>query len=263
MNPVDNPYRPPEADIEPPGQAAAAGVLLEEPRRVPAGNGMTWLGDGWELFKPAFGTWILMFIVSGAILMLASAIPLVGFFTTLVLPIFIGGWMLGCERMRIDGEVRLEDIFAGFSEHFGPLAIAALIYFAASIGAMIVAGLAMMALGGSAAVFLGEEPAGTAVGVGILFGVLVYLLLLVPALMLVWFAPPLIALHGVKAGEAVRLSLLGCWRNMLPLLVFGLVGGVLIVIGMLPLLLGLLIVYPILTCATYAAYREIYLADVD
>ena len=263
MSSSDNPYRPPEAEIDLPDEVGAAGALLEEPRRVAAGNGVAWLGEGWELFKPAFGIWILMFIVSGAILMLASAIPLLGIFATLVLPMFIGGWMIGCERMRAEDEVRLEDIFAGFSEHFGPLAIASLIYFAATVGAMIIAGIAILGVGGSAAVFSGDEPAGAAIAITILLGVLIYLALLIPALMLIWFAPPLIVLHGVKAGDAVRLSLVGCWRNMLPLLVYGLVGGALIVVGMIPLFLGLLVVYPVLTCATYAAYRDIYVAETD
>ncbi len=261
MTESSNPYRPPEADIDPPSANASTGALLEHPRTVAAGRGASWIGGGWELLKGAMGIWILMFIVSGAIFIALSLVPVLGLLSGMLLPIFIGGWMIGCHRMYTDGEVRFEDLFAGFSEHFGPLAIASLIYIVASIVAMMAGGIVMFLFGGSLTFLLGTNPDPGALGFGLVLGMLVMMALLLPLMMMIWFAPVLITQHRMNPIEAIKWSFVGCLRNILPFLIYGLVGLALFIAGLIPLGLGLLIVYPLLTCATYSAYRDIYLAD--
>ncbi len=53
--------------------------------------------------------------------------------------------------------------------------------------------------------------------------VLLSLLQGVPLMMAILFAPALVAIDSVPVGRALGLSLQGCWRNLLPLLVFSLV----------------------------------------
>ena len=48
--------------------------------------------------------------------------------------------------------------------------------------------------------------------------------------------------------------------NILPFLIYGLVAMVLVILGSLPLMLGLLVVVPLLTIAIYTAYRDIFYA---
>ncbi len=255
-----NPFEPPRADIEPVGVAFATGEVLEEPRTVPAGSGVEWISDGWTLYKRGFGLWILMLITSGAIFIVASLIPVLGMLGSWLIPMFLGGWMIASHRAHTEGEVRFEDLFAGFSQHFGPLAIAGLIYLGASvvvtIGAMIVAAI----IGGAAAFLIGGD--GNAVFVlAIILGILVALALLMPVMMMIWFAPALIVLNGIEPIKALKMSFFGCLRNILPFLLFGLVGLLLLIVGVIPLGLGWLIVYPVLVCAVYAGYRDIFLED--
>ncbi|MFU8833454.1 MAG: BPSS1780 family membrane protein [Wenzhouxiangella sp.] len=260
LNPEANPFEPPRADIEPLDITFGTDDVLEEPRTVPAGNGLDWISDGWALYKRNIGLWILMLITSGAIFIVVSLIPLLGMLGGWLIPMFMGGWMIASHRAHTEGEVRFEDLFAGFSQHFSPLAIAGLIYLGASvivtIGAVILAAI----FGGAAAFLIGGDGNAFFV-VAIILGVLVGIAMLAPVMMLIWFAPALIVLNGVAPVQALKMSFFGCLRNILPFLLYGLVALLLLIVGAIPLGLGWLIVYPVLVCAVYAGYRDVFLED--
>ncbi|MCC5866009.1 MAG: hypothetical protein JJU31_12880 [Wenzhouxiangella sp.] len=260
MESEHNPFRPPEAAIEPPAEPSADSQLLAEPRACPAGHGLSWIGQGWQLFKLRFLMWIAMLIVFGAVFMTIAVLPFIGILANLAFPLFFGGWMIACERVHREGELRFEDLFAGFQNHFGPLAITGLLYLAGMLTALMVGGLAGLLFGGSMAMMFSGDP-GASIGLGFVVGFLVYMALIVPVLMLVWFAPALIVFHRLDPIPAIKLSFLGCLRNIPAYLVYGLVGMVLMILGLLPLLLGWLVVYPVLMCAVYASYLDIFLGE--
>lgn len=92
----------------------------------------------------------------------------------------------------------------------------------------------------------------------ILLPILAAMLLGIPLAMAMYFAPALVALERVPVMRSFALSFMGCLRNILPFLVYGLVALVLFVLGALPFLLGLLVVMPLLTIAIYTAYEDIF-----
>lgn len=257
MNQDTNPFKPPDAEIEPVHSASEHEGLHAEPRAVPPGQGLEWIREGWELFKIRPLIWILMLIVAGAIFMGLSLVPLLGLIASVMLPLLMGGWMFGCERLRTEGELRFEDLFAGFNKHLGPLAITGLIYLAATISATIVAVVVGGLLGG--VLFAAQINTGE-LGLFLVFllGFLLALAMLVPVAMLIWFAPALIVFHDLPPTQAMKLSFIGCLRNIVPFLVYGLVAMVLMILGAIPILLGWLVVYPILFCAAYTGYRDIF-----
>jgi len=51
----------------------------------------------------------------------------------------------------------------------------------------------------------------------------------------------------------------GASKNILPFLVYGLVGLALAVVATLPIMLGWLILVPVLISSTYCAYKDIFL----
>jgi len=95
----------------------------------------------------------------------------------------------------------------------------------------------------------------------LIFWVLVALLFVIPLLMMLVYAPPLILFHDIKAWPAMKLSMEACWKNMLPLLWYSILAVLLTLLGGLMLLIGLLVVIPILNYANYCAYRDIFLYD--
>lgn len=256
-----NPFEPPSAAIDPVEEGAGPDSLRREPRRTPAGNGASWIGDGWRLFARDWGTWIVMLLIFGGLFVVISLLPVISILSGFAFPIFIGGWMLAADRVHRGESARLEDLFAGFTgEHIKPMAITGAIYVAASLAVMVVSGImAIVLIGGS--FMSGAEPNVQAMLLGMALFFLVMMALMLPLLMLIWFAPALIMLNGTAPIEAMKLSFVGCLRNILPMLIYGLILTVLLIVGALPLMLGWLVVYPIFLCSIYSAYRDIYLDE--
>jgi uncharacterized membrane protein len=56
----------------------------------------------------------------------------------------------------------------------------------------------------------------------------------------------------------MKASFTGCLRNIVPFLVYGVIGFVLMVLASVPVLLGWLVLGPVMVASIYTAYRDIY-----
>jgi uncharacterized membrane protein len=256
-NKAQNSDAPSTADLE---TAVADGeVVLVDPQKTPASAGVDWIKEGYSYFKQGPVTWIGMVFLFFAITIVLSLIPLVSIILNIFNPVFIAGFMLACYKLSRSESFGIEDLFAGFKRNFGRLAAVGAVYL-----------VSVVVIGG---VFLGlmfgvmdqeqleimaqtQDPA-------ILFSnsfllMLIFILLISVVMMAYIFAPALIMLHDIRPMEAMKLSFIGCWRNMLPLLVYGIVATVLGFIAMIPFGLGLFILMPVLTASIFSAYRQIY-----
>jgi uncharacterized membrane protein len=250
-----------------PAPAAANTARPVLPRSVAAGNGAMWWTEAWRLFTPHIGVWLLIVVILFVISVVLALIPVVGHLANQVLyPVFFGGLMLGCRAIDRGQPLTVAHLFAGFSERAGPLLILGLLYTAIVIViTLTVAGILLLLFG--AAVFaqllrMGDPlAAGTLVGgalMVVLVGALLFLVLLLPLIMAIWFAPALVVLRGLEPWEAMRQSFLGCLSNVLPFLVYGLIGIVLATLATIPLGLGWLVVGPMTIASVYAGYCDIY-----
>lgn len=276
--------------------------FTREPRAVEAGRGAAWWGGGWSIFASNVFTWIGIVLIYYIISLVLGLIPIVGSVgQALLTPVFLGGIMLGCRSIERDGTLRVAHLFEGFQgAHFVPLMI---------IGAVNIAFFVALALLGVAGAFgtfgfaslmtPGVDPFDVLqgsmramTGLGLLMA-LVMLVIVAVFAMLNWFAPALVALHGLSGWEAMKRSLVACLRNWLPFLVYGLIAlAVIIALGGLVLVasfgllasvfagadsgvaamiafmalfgVGLaaagLVVGPIVFGSTYAGYRDIFAA---
>lgn len=258
-----NPYAAPRADLRPEPREGE----MRGPGSVPAGHGWSWIVRGFWHFKTNPVTWILAFIVLVGISVLLGLIPFAGGLVTSVFgAVFTGGLMLGAREQDQGEDFRVAHLFAGFRDSFGQLALVGLLYL---VGALLIGALVGGTLLGSMIPLMAEmdpaelgaqDPTALFASMGplSLIALLVAALLFMPLVMAFLFAPALVMLDGVSAVEAMKLSFVGCVKNVLPFLVYGLAALVLLVVGMIPLGLGLLVVWPTLTAAIYVAYRDIY-----
>jgi uncharacterized membrane protein len=260
-----NPYAAPKAAV------ADATVVPESQfvpggKGVPAGNGWSWIADGWSLFKDAPGTWIGIILVFAVIFAALSLIPFAGSLASMLLgPVFGAGVLLGCRSLDRGAGLEFNHLFAGFKTNVGTLIGVGALY----LGAWIVIFIVTMAIvgAGTFALFmggagdLGADPAaaGRALMTMALAG-LIMLGLSVPVVMAIWFAPALVVFHEIGAVEAMKQSFSGCLRNIVPFLVYGIVGLVLAILATLPLALGWLALGPVIAASIYTAYKDIYLA---
>ena len=88
--------------------------------------------------------------------------------------------------------------------------------------------------------------------------------LLTPVVMATWLAPPLVLFGNALPLQALGISVKACWRNWLPLLVYGVVLiPVVLVAALIPMLLGMLVAGPILFGSLYTAYQDIFAVRKD
>jgi hypothetical protein len=228
-------------------------------RAVGAGQGWVWIADGFGLFRKAPGIWIAQVVILFVILIVLAFIPLLGAVATfLLMPVFIGGLILGCRALQSGGELELGHLFAGFEKaHLGNLIV---------LGALTIAGwfvvmLPVIAIAGTGAVFglmRGDAASLAAMGGSFVLAGLVALALSIPIYMALWFAPALVVLRGLAPVAAVKESFLGCLKNLVPFLIYGIVLLVPSIFATIPFLLGWLVLGPVVIASIYVAYRDIY-----
>jgi uncharacterized membrane protein len=254
------------ATTEMPGESPEPideGLELVLPSRgVPVGEAIAWIGEGWKLFARSPLMWIIALVILFVIALAFAFIPIIGQVAFQILnPVFSAGFVVACRAIERGGEFELEHLFAGFKRNFGKLAIVGLIFLGLSLVVLLVFsiffGVSMLTafLSGNTEQALETVAASAAT---LVLGGLVCMALFVPILAAYWFAPALVVMHGMSPVAAMKESFFGCLRNILPMLVWGIVMGVLMILGSLPFGLGLLVVVPMMVGSSYAAYRSIF-----
>jgi uncharacterized membrane protein len=240
---------------------------VANPRAVDASRGAAWWSEGWRLFTPAVGPWILIVVIGVVLQLILAFIPILGSIASqLLFPILAGGLMLGCRAIDRGEPLSISHLFAGFGPRGGSLLIVSLIYIVATIAIIILVVALLFAFFGAAmlsqlwstrdSISDGAILGGLALAV--LVGLLLFLLFYLPLVMAVWFAPALVVLQGVEPWAAMKLSFIGCFRNILPFLIYGVVGIALAIVATIPLLLGWLVLGPVTVASVYTSYCDIF-----
>jgi uncharacterized membrane protein len=248
----------------PPDPGSASPVAL---RSVAPGNGAAWWAEAWRLFTPAIGVWLLIAVLLFLLNVVLAVVPVIGSLATQVLfPVLMGGLMLGCRAIDRGQPLTVNHLFAGFNERAGPLFIVGLLYTGIAIViTLAVAGTLLVLFGAAvfAQLFRLSDPFAASAMLGsalmaIMVGALLFLLLFLPLIMAVWFAPALVVLRGLEPWAAMKASFFGCLQNVLPFLIYGLIGIVLAVVATIPFALGWLVVGPMSIASIYTSYCDIY-----
>lgn len=259
----NNPFAPPKASVL--EAASEEDVLVLDGRKVEAGRGAAWLTESWGFFTSAIGAWILIFLIFMVMTLVLAIIPGGSIVSYLLQPVFTAGILLGCRDIESGSRLEVSHLFAGFKQNTGNLILVGLLYMVGLIVVTIVAFIPMMiAMPFLAPTFEGLDNASVAqvfltVGPLIVIFVLLILALALPLVMALWFAPALVVFHDVQPIAAMKASFSGCLKNLLPFLVYGVVGLGFFILALIPLGLGLLVFVPMVWASIYTAYRDIYL----
>jgi uncharacterized membrane protein len=253
-----NPYAAPKAAVADETLVANADFVPGGQSR-PAGNGWTWITEGWELFKRQPGLWIGMTLLTFVIFFALGLLPLVGgIASTLLWPVFLAGIAIGCRTLDSGAEMELGHLFAGFRDNVGMLlGLGALALVATLVVILFV--FALMGVGIFGMMGAGDPEALMQMGLTVLLAGLIAAALLLPVMMAFWFAPLLVVFHGSGVWEAIAMSFRACLRNIIPFLIYGVALLVLGILALIPIGLGLLIVWPVAVASVYTSYRDIYL----
>ena len=239
-----------------------APLLLTQPQPCEAGAGGRWLSQAWTLFKERPGLWIGMSLTMFLIMIVLSMIPGLNFVLSLGFGVIIAGFVISAYELDENQNLQFAHLFAGFQRHVGQLLLLGVLYLVAIFVLILISAAVMLIFGGMSgglgALMHGDSSAwGAGMLLGVLLGCLVFLALIVPVAMAIWFAPALIALNGMSAIDAMKLSFKACWVNIIPFLVYGLVLIGLSLLALLTLGLGYIVLLPVIYISYYTSYREV------
>jgi uncharacterized membrane protein len=240
--------------------------FLPRGQMVGFGRGFAWISDAFGIFMAAPLAWLAFAVVFIISALAFAMLPLIGqFLFNLVSPIIVAGVMVATQNLSRGEAVKPEDFMAGFTGKPIPLLVVGGIYMAGSLIITAVFVGVVIAMLGTAFFTALLDPArlfevySIRIVMGLLIAALVALALYLPLLMAYWFAVPLVQFHDVAPLEAMKASLLGCLKNMLPFLLYGVVSFVLLILAIIPFGLGLLVMLPVMLITIYTGYRDAYI----
>jgi hypothetical protein len=243
-------------------EAIGGSVRGGEARAVEAGRGVAWWSEAWALFTRAAGLWIVLALILLVLFVVVAFIPLVGGLAiALVVPVFVGSWMLAARKLEQGGTLEVGDLFACFQgDRLTPLLIVGALLLAGTLVlGLVIGALGMGALFGAVAGGMAGSAGGVfaALGTGLL-AVLAGLVLGALLTMATWFAPALVVFQGVAPVEAIKASFSACLKNIVPFILWGLIYLVAAIAASIPFGLGWILLGPLLLLTAYTSYQDIF-----
>ena len=227
-------------------------------RSVAAERGWAWIAEAWPMFLRMPALWIGMTAVLMLIFVAVNFVPIVGPFASIVLqPVFAGGLMIVCAKLAKNEKPEFGDLFAGFQNRFGVLATVGGLYLAGTIASFVVA---LISTGTGLVSFVQTGTPDPEMGLSLLIAALIVSVLMLPLAMTVWFAAPLVLFQNQTALAAMKASFVGCLRNFMPFLVYGVIGFMFAALASIPFMFGWLVLGPVAAASVYLSYRDIYLS---
>ena len=225
------------------------------PRAVPVRHAFAWYEEAMRLWKRAPATWAVLAMITVVVELALDRLPgLASLIGKLVTPLVAAGMVVASLAADRNGRVRVVHAFAALAAPAS--AIAAIM----AASAVTLAGEAAAAWWIADVNLLASEfdasPLSFVEIVGIYFaGVAVSLPFT--------FVPFHVLLERTRAAAAFAASFHAFSLNALPLLVYGGVSLLLLIVGIASWGLGLLIALPLIVTATYAAWKDIFSVHAD
>ena len=249
--------------------------------KLPASTGWLWVKQGFGLFRKQPGGMSMLFLGYMFCMLAVSIVPVLGQLLPVILvPVFSVAFVQGCLNIDQGKRVLPSLLISGFRKPAFPslfgLGVLYILMAIVAIGAstLVDDGLLWKLVTGQ----LTEEAARAAIpesrlGLGILLAIVLY----VPAAMAFCFAAPLIYWQKVSLGKSLFFSFFAVWRSLSAFIVFAatwfaisVVSSQLlaVIFGRSPLMMQLMmplsmILTIIMHCSFYAAYRQIFGLPVD
>lgn len=207
--------------------------------------------------------WLAMCVMLMAGILLLSSIPVASLLLQIIMPGFSAGLMLAAHTLQGGGKINPGYLIAGFKRNSSELLTLGVISFIANAIIMILAAALMSVFVGASFIESistlesGVVPSEEMFG-GLMLMLLIMATLTMPLIMALWFAPSLIILNNLKAWDAFKTSFNACNRNIIPFLVYGLIGIPLIIMAAIPFGLGFIVLIPVFFCSIYCTWRDVF-----
>lgn len=256
-----------------------------------ARRGVAWLRQAWTLFSRARVPWLFMLATYYMVMMAIELVPFVGQLAVpLVKPVFAVGFLAAAWTQERGGSPRVRDLFLGFRSNLAALLVLGAVFVAgitlAVLSTMVVDGGKLLDALTAPAPASGEARetwaatlAATLRDPRTVLAMLFAIVVALPTLAALWFAPGLVVFQDLSAPAALGHSLKAALANWRPLVFYGFtvfaVGGLLpalalaLISAVLPpsaiavLAIALLMPFAFFFAATlhvsdYVSYRDVF-----
>ena len=229
-------------------------IVVAAPRAVQAGRAFAWYEDAMRLFKLAPVTWCLLGFITLATDFGLQLVPGIGIAASkVIVPLVECGMLIGAGALDRGQPLSLRYTVTAFGAR--PGAVAAIV-----IGALaIFAAEALAAYYFGGANLLAPDPETGDLSTAALIGIVITGAL---ASLPVAFVPFAVLFSGASFVDAFVSSARAFTLNLAPLLLFAAIAAVLVALGLLLFGVGLIAVYPLLSAASYAAWKDIFAVGV-
>ena len=223
-----------------------------------ASRGAGWIGEAFALFRRAPLAWMALCSAWIVITLVLLLVPYIGqAVANFLQPVFFASFAVAAYKQSAGEPVLVADLFSGFRRNLRALVNLGIIILAAVMAIIFAMGF----LGLPVTVPAGENPSINDY-VESLHGkewlIATTFLLIVVVKSAVWFAPPLIAFHGMGAIEAIRWSVYAAISNIGAMIVYGAVLFAIFFLAFIPWGLGLVVAIPVMAISSYTGYREVF-----
>lgn len=225
---------------------------------IKGSRGAAWLGESFKLFRKAPIAWISLCAGWLVITFGLIIVPLIGgVVANFLQPVFFASFAIAAYRQATGETITMGDLFTGFKRNLRALVNLGALLLLAEIGIFAFMALLGLPMAGS-----GDRTFTLAEYVELLKGkewiLATGFLLTVIVKGALWFAPPLIAFHGMGTVQAIRWSVYAAISNLGPMIVYGMALLGLFLAALIPWALGLFVVIPMMVISTYVGYREVF-----
>jgi uncharacterized membrane protein len=236
-------------------------------QRVETGHGWLWITHGYRLIMRNPPMSFALALLGALGMYLALQIPVAGVLLALLLmPVLLAGYMRVCRALEFHQKVEPTYLFEGFEKRTPQLlALGGL-----AMAGMIIISIIITIMGGSALAELldsyraAEDPAmlveammsaGSMVALSLLTG----LSLLFMLMLALQFAPMLVFFEQMSPFAALKASLTGSLRNIIPFTFYSLILQLFAILASyIPFDLGWVLLLPLGLTSMYVSYRDIF-----
>jgi len=230
-------------------------ITVGAPRAVGAQRAFAWYEDAMRLFKLAPITWCALGFITLAADLGLQLLPSVGIgVSKVIVPLVECGMLIGAAALDRGGPLSLRYALTAFGAR--PAAVAAIVisalavFAAEALAVYFIAGVNLLVADSEI-----DELSSLAVFGSVAIGAL--------ASLPVAFVPFAVLFSGESFVDAFASSVRAFALNLAPLLIFAALAVLLVVLGLLLLGVGLIAVYPLVSAASYAAWKDIFAVGTE
>ncbi len=223
----------------------------------PAARGAGWLRDAFTLFRDAPAVWISLCVGWIVLWFMMLLVPFIGpVVANLLQPVFFASFAIAAYRQSRREPIGIQDLFAGFRHHLKALVNLGFVMLLVQLGSVfLMRVLGLPSWPADQPFDLVEYAEMLREAKWVLFAGFSLMAVASGAL---WFAPQLVAFHGMPASHAIRWSVYAALSNVGAMSVYGGVLVVLLFVAWVPFGVGLIVMLPVMVISTYTGYRDVF-----